>query len=637
MSSTGLRGIIPAMTLKTALTTVLVLACCLPLAWGQSSEKKASRQHLKPGIFHLGSFESELAGRFSMAEGTDSGSVVLQWSDGLTGQLIQAERADLGVGPSLNVRWTSSLGEQKLVGYGLAGALSNDNDKRLIMSQQIEVRNDSDVEQRAQVVAKLFPGGNDASLRPFPSKPFRDGEVWSLVDERFLLRDGYTVASWIGDAPSVEVIAHPDSGDTAAARLTWNFVVQPGKSHWLEVMMAGPAATADVDDAAWRARFRRKSYGSLEDIRRWESMFHGEFGAFTCADERVREVMVTSIHILRSLGQALYGAGPLSDRGFGHPASDAAAEAQILGTFLESGLNEIAQDYVETLLAEVYERAGSLTLDRKVAYLHGLARGIRLAGDASRHPALALAILDLANGGGPEGWSEPWNDGDVAVAPWFDPADVRGDLGQILSRAGMGTVDDVPLLAWAQDVDPASAAGEMLASCRALSEGDADTAWVSLSQLLSRSTRVGLGSMTPGGPAQGAYALGMSAIIRSFLVNDHGKDLLLFPGNSDKMMGLGVNVQTAWLPTAFGQLKAQAYFTGKAMLGGWVTLRSANPPQRCVLQFPSNEILRKIKVQHGEGSLEVISPTEVLMGLLPGRSLRFNVTIKHGGMGKADG
>lgn len=618
------------MTSQTAVITALALALCAPLSQARRVDDGPSRRALKPGAFHLSSFDSELAGRFSMDEGIDTGAVALQWINGLTGDMLRAQRADLGAGPSLNVRWTSDLDGQKLLGYCLAGTLASGADRRLIVSHQIEVRNTTAEEQRVQLVARLLPGGKEADRRPFPSLAHDVGEAWARQDDRAIVRNGQVVASWVGHAPDVELVSHPESGEQTAARLVWNFTVMPGESHWLEVLLAGPPAGESVDELAWRARFLRKSYGSLEDLRRWESMYHGQFGAFTCADERVREAMISGIHVLRSLGNAHYQIGSLSDRPFGHPASDAGAEAQILGTFFEYGLNEISEAYLDTLLDGVYERAGPLPLERKVAYLHGLARALRLSGDTSRHGALAAAILELLRGEGPEGWAVPWNDGAVAVAPWLDPDQVRGDLRQILTRAGLEGADELPRLAWAENLEPGSAAADMLATRKALSAGDADRAWLSLEKLLDRTTRVGVGSMQPGGPTDGRFAMGIAALVRGFLIDDHGTELQILPGICNRMMKLGEDVQTAWMPTAFGQLQAQAFFTGKSMLGGWVTLRGGVTAERTVLHFPVESVLRKVKMQHGEGTIEILEPNTVQLGLLPGRALRFNLTIRRG-------
>lgn len=625
------------MTLKTALITVLSLALASSAAHAWAADDVLPRKALKPGSFHLSSFDSELGGRFSKSGEVDTGAVVLHWLDGLTGEKHTTDKADLGPGPALNVRWSRELAEQKLTGYCLAGTLASGADRRLMVSQQVEVRSTSETEQRVQLVAHLLPGATDEASRPLPSLTYREDEVWSLEDERFLLRDGRVVATWVGDAPAVEMVSRPASGSEVAARLVWNFTLQPGESRWVEVMLVGAPAGGSVEEAGWRARLRRKSYGSLEDVRRWESMYHGSFGAFSCADDRVREAMISGVHLLRSLGNAHYQISTLSDRPFGHPASDAAAEAQILGIFFEYGLNEIAEAYLGKLLDGVYERAGPLPLDRKVAYLHGLARAVRLAGETSQHGALALAIVELMNGEGPEGWAEPWADGAVTVAPWFDPDEVRGDLAQVLDRAGMPGAESLPQLAWAENLAPGSTAAEMRSARKALSAGDADGAWEALEKLLNRTTHVGLGAMEPGGVTDGRFAMGMTSLVRAFLIDDHGDDLEIFPGSCGGMVELGVAVKTAWIPTAFGQIQAQGFFTGKNQMGGWVTLRGTFAAARTVMNFPPETVLRKVKSQHGDGTIEIIENNVVQLGLPIGRPLRFTMSIKQTVAAGSDG
>ena len=625
------------MTPKTALITILSLALALSAAHASGADDTLPRKALKPGSFHLSSFDSELGGRFSKSGEVDTGAVVLRWLDGLTGEQHSADKADLGPGPALNVRWSREQAEQKLVGYCLAGTLASGSDRRLMLSQQVEVSSTSETEQRVQLVAQLLPGSADEASRPLPSLTYRDDETWSLEDERFLLRDGRVVATWVGEAPAVEVVSRPASGGDVAARLVWNFTLQPGESRWVEVMLVGAPAGAAVEEASWRARLRRKSYGSLEDVRRWESMYHGSFGAFACADDRVREAMISGIHVLRSLGNAHYQISTLSDRPFGHPASDAAVEAQILGIFFEYGLNEIGEAYLGKLLDGVYDRASSLPLDRKVAYLHGLARAVRLAGHTSRHGDLAQAIISLMKGEGPEGWAEPWADGAVAVAPWLDPDEVRADFVQVLDRAGMPGSEALPQLAWAESPAAGSTAAEMLEARKALSAGDANAAWEALEKLLNRTTHVGLGSMEPGGTTGGRFAMGMTSLVRAFLVDDHGDDLQIFPGSCGGMVELGVAVKTAWLPTAFGQVQAQGFFTGKNLMGGWVTLRGTFAAARTVMNFPPETVLRKLKSQHGDGTIEIIENNVVQLGLPPGRPLRFTLSIKQNVVAGSDG
>ncbi|GEM_PF-2175318 len=625
------------MTLKTALLTLLSLALATSAVHARSADDAPSRKALKPGSFHLSSFDSELGGRFSKSGEVDTGAVVSHWVDGLTGEQHSADKADLGPGPSLNVRWSRELAEQKLVGYCLAGTLASGADRRLMVSQQVEVRSTSETEQTVQLVAQLRPGAGDEASRPLPSLTYRDDETWSLEDERFLLRDGRVVATWVGDAPAVEIVSRPASGDDVAARLVWNFTLQPGESRWVEVMLVGAPAGGSVEESGWRARLRRKSYGSLEDVRRWESMYHGSFGAFSCADDRVREAMISGVHLLRSLGNAHYQISTLSDRPFGHPASDAAAEAQILGIFFEYGLNEIGEAYLEDLLYGVYDRAGPLPLDRKVAYLHGLARAVRLAGETSHHGVLGQAIVELMNGEGPEGWAEPWADGAVAVAPWLDPDEVRGDLAQVIDRAGLPGAEALPRLAWAEDVEAGSTAAEMLAARKALSAGDPDGAWEALEKLLNRTTHVGLGSMEPGGATGGRFAMGMTSLVRGFLIDDHGDDLEIFPGSCGGMVELGVAVKTAWIPTAFGQIQAQGFFTGKNQMGGWVTLRGTFAAARTVMNFPPETVLRKLKSSHGDGTIEIIENNVVQLLLPIGRPLRFTLSIKRTAAALSDG
>jgi hypothetical protein len=535
---------------------------------------------------------------------------------------------DMGKGPTLGVKWTGKIGALEAQGFSLAGTLSAGEDRRLMTSSQLMVSNPTSSEQRVQIVALITPGSEPSDERPYPSFDHDSADEWTVEDDQYIVRAGRVVASWLGEMPGVDVVAHPAGADQTAARLVWNFTLVAGASRWLELRLVGAPAGAGLDETNWRNRFRRKSYASLEDVRGWESMYHGVFGAFLCADKRLKDVMVSAIHVLRSLGDAHYVVSTLSDRPFGHPASDAAVEAQILACLFEYGMGDISESYLDTLLADLYARAGPLPLGRKLAYLHGLARALRLSGDTGRNDVLAQAIDELVRGGGPEGWSQPWNDGAVTVEPWFDPEQVRADLAFVLTRAGLDSAGDLPSMAWATVDDPDSMEGVMLQARRALSTGDSDLAWASLTRVLGRTTRTGLGCMQPGTAAGGRFSMALSTLTRSFLIDDHGPDLHIFPGIAHGMLELGIDVKMPWMPTTYGKLQAQAFYTGRNMVGGWVTLRGKSTPLNTVLHFPADLVLKKTKSQQGPGTVELHDVNSVNLGLMPNKPLRFNIRIQ---------
>jgi len=616
------------MPTSAALLSSLVLALCAQLVQADETDEDKPRRFFRPGSFHVSSFDSELGARIWRDGRLDTGATVLRWEDGLTGEALEVDHMDMGKGPSLDVNWSGEMGDQETTGYTLAGTLRSGDDRRMMTSSQLKVTNPTASKRLVRIVALLTPGDGTWDQRPYPSLAHDSDQTWTLEDDQYIARDGRVVASWLGEVQDVEIVEHPAAGDETAARITWEFTLKPGDSHWLELRLVGAPAGGSVDELNWRNRFRRKSYASLEDVRGWESMYHGSFGAFTCADDRLATVMVAAIHVLRSLGNARYNVTALSDQAFGHPATDAAVEAEILASFFEFGLIEISEPYLDVLLADLYSRAGPLPLERKLAYLHGLARCLRLAADTSRHGALAQAIDELMRGGGPEGWSEPWEDGAVAVAPWLDPDQVRADLGRVLTRAGMDGADDLPRMVWPTVDDAEGMTGLMLEARKALSAGDGDRAWAILVRLLGRTTRVGVGCMQPGGPSDGRFCLAIMTLVRGFLIDDHGPDLHIFPGIAHGMLERGIDVKMPWMPTAFGQLHSQSFYTGKNMVGGWVTLRGRGAPLTTVMHFPPDMRLRQTKSQHGVGTVEVLDSNSVQLGLMSNKPLRFNIRIK---------
>ena len=72
-------------------------------------------------------------------------------------------------------------------------------------------------------------------------------------------------------------------------------------------------------------------------------------------------------------------------------------------------------------------------------------------------------------------------------------------------------------------------------------------------------------------------------------------------------------------------------------MGGWITLRGTFAAARTVMNFPPETVLRKLKSQHGDGTIEIIENNVVQLGLPPGRPLRFTLSIKQNGVAESDG
>jgi hypothetical protein len=283
---------------------------------------------------------------------------------------------------------------------------------------------------------------------------------------------------------------------------------------------------------------------------------------------------------------------------------------------VEIGMGEFTSDLRTQLIDEIPERLAELDDERKVAYLHGLARALRLSPAMVGGQALAQAIVELG-------------DPDVPVEPWHDPRVVSQDLLGIVSSVGMPTEGLMTRLRWA-DVEEGTIAGHMRAARKAIGDRQGDLAWKHILQVFGGATREGMGSME-GGEVDALYSMGMLTIGRALLVDDHGDALNLFPGVSAAMVDPGTETDTSWLPTRYGLLKSRVYHVGPKLFGTWTVLRETMPAPRITLTLPQSLQPRNVKngVAGGEAWLVpgVDRLVEIEMVYGSSQGIRFQVRV----------
>lgn len=566
---------------------------------------------------HLGSYSSQLGARLSADGRLDTGALVARVVDLDAGKPLQPDAQRMGLGHTLvqqwNLRGDGFTGE----GYAAAGATSVLGDTRLTAALRLMVTNEGDEHEEVRLALELRPGSAPDEARPLPSVPFSAGEHWSL-DGEFVLRDGTVVAIARTPTAEVELFGDPASGDAVAARLVWHLDLPPGESRYVETTLVGPPSTDTVDEQAFRSTLRRRTYDTIAEELGWQAMFNGSFGRFHCADPRVRDAMVASVATLRLLGRANKRVRGFSDRPYGHPISDPALEPQMLGVLFEHRMGDIAVDYLSQLLAEAHERLEPLADGRRLAYLHGLARCVRLSSTGDDEQPLAQLIEEYLGSG--------IADGELAVDPWLDPDQVRQDLAAILQRSGRGGEEALPRFAWAE-TQAGSTDASFLAWRRALSEYDGDAAWAVCKGLLDRTTRRGFGSMTPGGEPDGRWALGTATLFREMLIGDHGDELHILPGAAYGMIEVMHDLESDYYPTRFGMLRLHEFHSSPRLMGGWLVLSTPRWPERILMHFPPGAGLRKLRGDPDGGTATVLDEQTVELAFLPTatRGLRFIV------------
>jgi len=523
-----------------------------------------------PVAYHLGSFASYRAARLGRDGSLNSGSAVLRLADGASGQPLPANQLQFGDMPDLIAAWRAPLGDARVDVKACALPLSRQGDERVKACVRLTITSRADGPQELKLAASLSPGGGDPLARPFPSLPFAAGGVWAH-EGSYVTRDGQAVLAWAGLEPQF-TLATPGEPGAEAARLTWTFDLQPGSPRLLELYLLGPPANAVVDEAAIRDGATRWGYLHAEEQLGWQSRERGAFADIRLHDSRLWYALVGSLHTLRLMGKAYEQVEGFSDRPFGHPASDAAVDAEAIAVFAEWSFGDWASGFHKRVLAEVLERGQPLPPERRVALLHGLSRSVRLGVDRDDQQALAGAIRALL---GPEAEG-------AQVRPWQDPDVVRRDLAAVLDDAGLGADFSLPHFAWAE-VPPGSRAAALQAARRAISAHQGNAAWAQLAPLVAGTSGIGQGSLQPGGVPDFEFAVALPSLLREVLIDDHGDELHLFPA-----MGLGMLprrgvVQTTILPTRYGPARIEQFEVTRKLLGMTVWCRGARVPSALLM------------------------------------------------------
>ena len=572
-----------------------------------------------PSAYHLSSYSSMRAARLGADGSLDSGAGVLVLLDGASGEPLAANQLRFGPMPDLWAAWRGPLGEARVEVKAAALAVSRAGDERVRAVLRLTITSKLDTPQTISLAASLRAGGGDPLQRPFPSLPFDPASAWAR-DGQFLTRDGRAVLSWTGLEPQVtlnEAVAAPDA---EVARLTWTLELQPGSPRLLELSLAGPPATATVDEAAFRDGFTRWSFLQLEEQLGWQSRERGAYADIALHDMRMWYALVGALHSLRSYGDAHNVVEAFSDRPFGHPASDGAFEAEVICVFAEWGFDAWAADFHKKLLAEVETRAQGLSPARRVALVHGLARSIRLGTDPQDQQALAAAIRALV---GPDAEG-------AAVRPWLDPEQVRLDLQSVLEDAGATDGYALPHFAWDQ---PAAGSTEaaLQAGRRAISAHDGNTAWAALAPLVARTTDDGQGCLVPGGVPDATYHLAFASLVREVLIDDHGPDLHVFPALGRGMVPPRGAIETTALPTRYGLLQTQSFYVAKKLYGTKIVRLGTRPPAQVLWHLPTG--LQVEAIAGPLGGTATLRPDGLVECVLDPRhpaGLRFNIKLKTG-------
>jgi hypothetical protein len=550
-----------------------------------------------PAGLHLSSFDTTLSARLDHTGAVDTGAAVLQLVDPDSGAPLPV--SDLLYGPEemafpdLWATWRVPVEGVEATVRALAGATSRNGDERLRVAVRVELRNETEAPVTTRVAMRLTSGGAAPLRRPLHSVPFQPGTTFAR-DGSVLVRDGVVVLAWPGSAPEITLHPAPDSPDAAAVTCAWAPRVPARSVYYHDVMLAGPPTTGTRDETALRVALTEVSFNDQQERQFWPSEKRGSVATMGTAFKDLDKTLCGSLHFLRSLGVANTEVKRLTDRPYGYPATDAAVPAEILATFFEFGLAAFARKQLDAELESVQAVGAQLSPARRVALVHALARAVRLGNVAENERRLAAAILALV--------TEP-----AQVPAWADPAIVRQDLAEILVRAdagqGAAQAAALPELSWAATAD-GTVASEMQAMRRALSARDAPAAWDACLQLLSGTNVNGLGSMQAGGDLDGGFAIGVLALVREMLIDDHGQDLHLVPAYGSDLLYPRNPMRFPPLHTRWGVASLKMFRHSYGRLGYTLTMRQAGEPELLFVHPPAGEQVRRVaQTNAGRGRL----------------------------------
>jgi hypothetical protein len=591
---------------------VLLAALALPLADDPALARPASAP--LPAALHLSSFGSMRAARVGADGRVDSGAGVLQLLDGATGAPLPTADLHCGNRPDLWAEFTAPLGGSSIEVKLLAVPVDRGGDSRVRAVLRIAAFDRGTEPVSIHLAASLTAGGGDPAARPFPSLPFEAGAVWAREGD-YITRDGRVVLGWTGLPPVVTLREGVAGAGDEVARLDWQIDLLPDSARLIELGLAGPPATAVVDEPAFREGFQRWNYLLSEEQLGWQSRYRGLFADIELYDKRLWYALVGALHQLRVLGDADQEARAFSDRPFGHPASDGAFDAEAIGVFAEWGFGDWAVKFHKQLLAELMARGEPLPPARRVALVHGLARSVRLGVDAMDTQALATAIRALV-GKDAEG---------VEVRPWLDPELVRADLQAVLDESTPMEGYELPHFAWAQ-APAGSVAAQFTALRRSVSAHDGVAALAQLGPLVASTSIEGFGSMSRDGTPDGEWPLAFATVFRDLFFDDHGEDLHLFPAIGHAMVPERGALALPQLPTRYGVVEAEVHIQAKTMLATLIKRMGAREPRSILWHVPPGFAAGSLsKGIGGEATLRPDGLVECVLGPDVTRGLSFAV------------
>lgn len=548
-----------------------------------------------PPALHLSSFSSMRAGRLDGDGRVDTGAAVLSIGDGQRD--VEVTELHYGRGPTLigefEGRLQGVLVEAVAAGTGVSGG----GDERAMVSLQLKLTNDGGQRVELPLVLTMHAGGGDPALRPAPSVELEPETRFGLEDG-MVTRDGHAVLRWLGGDPEVEIFERVGGPWEPAARLSYRFDMPAESIRYVEVELAGPPTNEAGDEAAWRTSFLRRRFVDLEETLRWQWQMRGRFANFISPIPVYGRTVAASMHMLRSFGIAHRQTRLLSDRAYGHPPTDAAVEAEIYGAFMQVNLDEITAETIDRLTDDLDRVLGTLSPERRVAYLHGLVQGLRLGPVGEHHPAVAQAILDHVES--------------VPVRPWLDPDVVRGDLVAFVVEAGLEGADELPPLQWAAETDDGSQSNRVLAVRKALSAGDVAAAWDDLEPFLRTGYR-GMGGWEASRELDGRFALAVLNIVREMIVDDHGDELVLFPRLPAEFIERGDELHIDYTPTRFGQIRAQLYAVGRKNVGLWVRSIRGHREAPVFARLPDTYTPRRLLGKPTGGEAQILEDGSIRM------------------------
>jgi len=566
--------------------------------------------------FNVASAASTLGARFDAGGVLDTGAIeVAAFAPDGTPLVPDG----LGFRRGYWLEYTSALDAAHVTGHLCAVALSRDGDERLVTSWQLQIENRTAQPIETGLLVRAAPGPTHDGPRPRPAMPSSDEESFAWADG-LLTRAGRAVLRVEGPAPDVALEARPAGPGAAAAELRWTLSLEPGRSERIVLHAAGAPATPTVAEDAWREAFTATTFTLAFERNNWQAAHQGEVLRFQWGDPRVTNLVAASLLHARGASAFQYSAVELSNRPYGHEATNAAAVAQMLGMFSEWGFGQNAEARIDEACGRAVEDGDSLDAAGRVALVHGLACAIRVRKFDEFAPPLADAIRAHVQA-------------DAPVPAWLDPRLVRADLQDIVERAVAFDPEreafEVPRLAWARGLDPASVRGRLASVRRALSDGDPEGAWTSYAALLDDHPE-GIGALDPADEYDARFSVAMLSLLRAMVLDDHGERLRLLTATPAALVNEDGPLGGAFLPTRFGRVRFQFFASGRKAWTVDVVPQLVRGPDELVVGVPGGEPpgptrdLKKVRTRVEDG-LVVAEITdapgaEVVFSILRGRS-----------------